>query len=863
MGSIKVFPDNEIGLSIGHATTTFPEVEEDVFVFPATPGQQRFWNLNIKQPNNPAINIPMRFRLIGELQVAILERALREIVHRHESLRTTFAILDGNLVQIVSQSVRMDLAHDDLRALPERERVEYARSRALQEACLCFDLQRGPLFRTLLLKLSDDEHVLVVTAHPAVFDGWSIGVLTEEFGVLYDSYSRGLHSPLPELKLQYGDFTVWQEQRLRSKNLEEQKSYWMQQLSILPVLDFPTDRPRSPIRTHTSNIVSVLLPNQLTDELENVCKRAGVTAFTLTLAIFKILLQRHAGSNDIVVGSVLSGRSRVELEPSIGPFSNSVILRTDLANDPSFDEVVIRVRDTVLGAVGNQDIPFEKVVEAVQWLRDESRTSLVPINFIYTKDPVHAFHSCGVSLSAMPPLTTGTMFDLNVFVVDGRDGCTISCEFNTDLYDQATISRLLSQYQTLLEGITRDSTRRISNYSLESASASAFTGAPTVLPSAPPYQGSLEERLIAMWKYLLKVEEIHVTDDFFDLGGHSLLATQMIAEIQEEFGQKIPLAMFLEAPSIELLTALLRSGEKSRSPASDHERPTLFLVHDGDGDSLLYLNLARWLRDEVEVSCLEPLGSMRCPCLHTRIPDMAAYYIEQMQLTRPKGPYFLGGLCAGGVIAFEMATQLRAKGEEIGFVALFDAVAPRARQRAGIIAQQRRGRFLQTLRDTANLTLWQRWKRRMTVMGQKVFNLFAYEFRTRVNRFMSWVRFRIFQTALDRGRPVPEWAEGLSVRFIYEMAEQSYVPCGKYDVPVVLMRATSGEGDDEPLVKQYVDAMLGWPAYVAGKVDLIDVPGGHSSMLKEPHVAVLAEHLRAGIQRRLDVKASSVSSPSR
>lgn len=365
-------------------------------------------------------------------------------------------------------------------------------------------------------------------------------------------------------------------------------------------------------------------------------------------------------------------------------------------------------------------------------------------------------------------------------------------------------------------------------------------------------QNQKQRDLAELWAKLLHLDRVGIRDDFTTLGGTSLVAAQIFAEIEARWGNKLPMTTILEAPTVEQLAERLEGGArvslKLLKPGSP-DGPALFFVHDGDGETLLYVNLARRMCDETAVYGIEPLGNDRCPILHTRIPDMAAYYIEQIRRARPQGPYLLGGMCAGGVIAFEMALQLRARGLPVGLVALLDSAAPDAQRRVGLISKRRGARLAQALRDGEKASTLQRLTRIVTVVATKARNFLVYEATTRSRRLSNRIRFRWFRSVTDRGKPVPRFLEGLSVRTVYELAEKDYVPAGKLDAPVVLFRASEGEDADEPFVNLFTDSMLGWGVHVFPELELAELPGGHASMLQEPHVAVMAERMRACTDR--------------
>jgi FkbH-like protein len=374
-------------------------------------------------------------------------------------------------------------------------------------------------------------------------------------------------------------------------------------------------------------------------------------------------------------------------------------------------------------------------------------------------------------------------------------------------------------------------------------------GRPLVEPKTPR-----ERELAELWARLMHLDRVGIRDDFTNLGGTSLVAAQLFAEIETRWGIRLPMTTILEAPTVEQLAQRLDDGARASlkllKPGSE-EASALFLVHDGDGETLLYANLAHSMPDDVAVYGIEPFGNSRCSILHTRLEDMAAYYIEQVQRVCPVGPYFLGGMCAGGVIAFEMAMQLRAKGLPVGMVAMLDSAYPHARRKVGLVAQRRGARFFEAMRGSngQQASLLTRLTRPIAVAVTKAKNLIVYESTKRAREFYNKLRFRKFRSAIDRGRRIPRYLEGLSVRTVYELAEQDYRPDRKLDAPVVLLRATAGEGADEPFINLFADPLLDWAPHVAAELEVIEMPGGHSSMLQPPNVAVMAEGMKAIMER--------------
>ena len=326
-------------------------------VFPPSFAQERLWFFDQLEPASASYRLSMVRRLGGRLDVQALERSLNEIVRRHESLRTTFPAVDGQPVQAVLSSLAVALPVVDLREVPSDEREGQARQMATEELLRPFDLAKGPLLRPMLLSLDAEDHVLVVALHHIVSDGWSMGVLSRELSTLYEAYSAGRPSPLPELPIQYADFAVWQRQWLQGAVLDKQLVYWREQLDGSPaLLSLPTDRPRPLIQTYRGARQSLTIPQALSESLKALSIEEGATLFMTLLAALQVLLYRYTGQEDIVVGTPIANRNREEIEGLIGFFVNTLVMRSDLSGNPTFRELLGQVREVCLGAYEHQDL---------------------------------------------------------------------------------------------------------------------------------------------------------------------------------------------------------------------------------------------------------------------------------------------------------------------------------------------------------------------------------------------------------------------------------------------------------------------------------------------------------------------------
>ncbi|HFQ92928.1 MAG TPA: non-ribosomal peptide synthetase, partial [Anaerolineae bacterium] len=449
-------------------TQLIEEDGEDVFVFPVSFAQQRLWFLDQFEPNSPYYNIPIAVRLHGRLQPAILENVLNEIVQRHEILRTTFGTVDGEPVQIIAPDGYMPLPLLDLRHLPPEEREQEALRLANEEAKRPFNLTTGPLFRAHLYQLSDDEFVAIFVMHHIISDGWSIGVLMQEITALYDAFAAGRPSPLPDLPIQYADFAHWQREWLQGEALEGQLVYWQEKLgSQPPILELPTDRPRPAVQTSRGATTSHTLPPELMTAVNKLCRETGVTQFMALLAAFQVLLYRYSSQTTINVGSPIANRTRGEIEGLIGFFINTLVLRADLDEQMSFRELLAQVKETTLEAYAHQDLPFEMLVEAIQPERDMSHSPLFQVMFILQNAPARAQELPDLRLEMIDVETGTATFDITLSLAEwGDGGMDASMEFNTDLFDRATIERMLTHYETLLRGIIANPDTAVSHLPL-------------------------------------------------------------------------------------------------------------------------------------------------------------------------------------------------------------------------------------------------------------------------------------------------------------------------------------------------------------------------------------------------------------
>ncbi|WP_199511575.1 non-ribosomal peptide synthetase [Nucisporomicrobium flavum] len=433
---------------------------------PLSFGQEQLWFIDQLAPGLATYNIAGAVRLTGPLDPAALQAAVTALVGRHESLRTRLVARDGRAVQVIDEPAEVKLPVTDLSGLAEPEREQRYRQEIGQEAARPFTLEHGPLLRLLLVKLAEEQQVLVITVHHTVFDGWSFGVLVGELSALYEARVAGRPAQLPELAIQFADYAVWERERLRGQALEELQEYWRSTLAGAPVLQLPTDRPRPLVQTYDGAAESIEVSGEVLDGLKALSRREGTTLFVTLMSAFHVLLHRYSGQDDIVVGTVSANRTRPELAPLIGYLVNTLPVRGDLSGDPTFGELLQRIRTATVGAYGHQDLPFAAIVEAVRAPRDASRHPLFQVGFMLAENQRRDLDVAGVQWETEELPSTAAKFDVLVSTVEDEGRLVVGASYATALFDPATVRRMLGHFRTLLEGLVADPARPLSRLPL-------------------------------------------------------------------------------------------------------------------------------------------------------------------------------------------------------------------------------------------------------------------------------------------------------------------------------------------------------------------------------------------------------------
>lgn len=431
--------------------------------------QERLWFLDQLEPESRAYNQPKLLRLQGALDVLALQRALDAIVERHQVLRTTHHGGDEYPVQLVGESRAVELLLTDLSGCSSDEKERRLQEVVSEISERRFDLSRDLMLRGALFKLGPMEHVLLVVTHHIASDGWSTGILWKELASLYGAFSSGEPNALPELPIQYADYAVWQRQWLQGPVLETQLSYWSHQLAGLHALDLPTDRPRPAVQSYKGAREVCVFSKNLSDQIHLFSRRHGVTVYMTLLAAFQTLLYRYTGQEDIAVGSPIAGRGRRETEGLIGFFINMLVLRSDFAGNPTFKELLGRVRQTAFAAYEHQDVPFEKLVETLHPERDLSRSPLFQVMFAFQNMPRQVLELGSLTSTPVEVKNETAKFDLSLYMWEEPKGLAARLEYNTDLFEASSISRMLGHFETLLQAIVDNPEQRVSDLPILSA----------------------------------------------------------------------------------------------------------------------------------------------------------------------------------------------------------------------------------------------------------------------------------------------------------------------------------------------------------------------------------------------------------
>jgi len=813
---------------------------EDAFVVPHWFVQQTRWLEDPSNSDSAIYNYPLLFRIRGSLDEGALKQSLHEIVRRQGVLRSLFQMRDGELVQIVVSPQKQSLRIIDLSKLPETAREARFQQLALEEAARPFDLAVGPLLRGALLRVGADDHILQLTTHHIVYDDWSTGILSRELSELYQAFAAGTESPLHDLSFQYGDYVRWLEEQLQANALRSRLSYWKEQLVGATGFEhLATDFAR-PAKSATANCGAregTVLSVDLANSLKELSRQERVSLFMVLLAGFQALLHRRSNDEEIGVASCAANRPLADVEGLIGRFGNDMLLRTSLSGNPTFRELLTRVREVGLNAYSDQSLPFGQVLKEVTNRTDPDASPPFQVMFILQNAPRENRDIPGLSIKWLPLYTGTAKYDLNVWLKI-EPALEVILEYRTDLFRAATMKQLLEDYDTVLRTMVKDPGARVSNLLISSKPRPAPaqrvpTGAKETAAAKDSVAPSddVQSRLVELWQAAFGMP-IGVDQNFFELGGDSLLAARLFIQIEKAFQMELPLAVLLEAPTIRQLAGIISaptvcSSHSSLVPAQPSgTKPPLFCVHGHTGEIFYCRNLS------LSLGADQPIFGLRSQGLGGEAPfltveEMATHYLREIRTVQREGPYFLVGYCFGGMIAYEMGRLLKAQGEEVALLVMFNTPAPGSLKWWPLRPDYLVTRITRELRNLRTL----KTREKLVFLPSKAIGL-------------AQLAFGSFKAALWRAlakSPIGAEREAqglLSIADINLLAAKAYDP-GAYPGRIIFFLTK-----DDATSLNATDPARGWMALAEDGIEVYVFDAGTPSLRQVPNIE-LAEKLKS------------------
>jgi glutamate-1-semialdehyde aminotransferase/thioesterase domain-containing protein/acyl carrier protein len=812
--------------------------------YPTTDLQKEMWIAAQMRPEASAANNGTNVvELDGELDVAAMEWAIAEIVKRHEALRSTFSE-DGAKV-VVRPSMSLEIRSHDLSSLSSTDAAAQLTEILEQDGRQIFDLAEGPLASFQLIKLSSNKHLLVFTAQMIICDGWGFKVALEEISTLYSAFVEKRELCL-EPPNQMREYASWQEQERGSALMKECEDFWLSQFRTLPpTFDLPTANPRLPVRSYEAARATLRLAPQFYKDIKRVARELQNTPFAFLLTAFLAWLHRLSGKDDFVIAVPFAGQGALGFNTLVGQCVHTLPFRVEVNHDASFVDQLTRTQKLILDTQEYWSSNFGTIVQKLNLPSDPSRVPLTPV--IFNLDPALS----GVKFSGCTSrITSGPRFyfyyDLGFNVIDEGDALLVECDYNSNLFGGDTIRHWLSGFQTLLEGVVSNANQQLNtlpmlNEAQRPDGPKPPRSAPRLTSRGPSKSvaeqyvapgSETEERLARLWCATLNLDRVSSRANFFELGGQSLSAVSLFSRIQEEFGKKLPLATLFTSPTIEALAVALQ-GENPKASWSSlvainkkGSKPPLFLVHGAGGNVLLYRSLGEHLAPDFPLYGLQSKGlDGESQPLHS-IEEMAACYLRELRTVQPRGPYYLGGYCLGGTVAYEMAQILRREGEEVPLVAMLDTY-----------------NFSRALKVSFRSFLLQKAKFHLANMTQlRSVDMLRYlQEKMRLGFGGELANLKTSMPGSSRADGVSRATSGpeAKVQGINDYAAEHYDPL-PYSGRLTLFKPRFN-------YKFYPDPRMGWGDLALGGLDIVEVAVNPHSMLLEPYVKVLADQLKERI----------------
>lgn len=797
--------------------------------FPCTQTQLRCWILDQLSPGNPALNVAVRWEIRGAFKASTLEAAFRKVVQRHEILRTRFVERNGRPYQEAVADINFKMSVIDLRGMASEQRQARILSIGEETAQAPFDLGTPGLFRVTLLMAENERGVLLITAHQSCFDGWSIRVLGREVGEIAAAIDAGRPPVLPELPLQYGDYALWQQEYLQGYGFETEKAFWRETMKDAPYFEVAPDHQRGRVKTSHGNILSIAQPVAFSERMDAAARAHRVSQYSYGAAIVSAVLHRLTLAPTVLFGSQVAGREHSDLEDMIGVFINNLVLRFDFASDISFAEHIQAVSATVEGVLNHQRMPFNKLVELINPVRDAARNPLISVNFNLQKAFLEDRRYGGFELISSASQSPGVIYDLSFIMIGRPTGWRMSIEYNADLFEVGTIESLLRLWRQAYEIALDHPETPLSSLTTPERQAAtvAKNDSPAGSPTSSPSTDTQMETLAALWRDILQVPRIRPDDDFFALGGHSLLALRLLSAVRATFNATPTLELLFKKPTFAGFAAAIFGTGKAQAPREKAENPwELVTCKQGAGTAavytlnhpFLYYRLANELPDTVSVHNVNMFhADLEGGVDALSIEDIARHAIDIMQIDGSAGPVAIVGLCVNGIIAMEVSRQLREKGIEVGFTAIIDAWAPGYFASLSKREQKRWGR--------------ERRSKRLAYFTRKL--LLG---RIRLIDYLK--EFEISLALLKRfgvkaGEYSPEEETNEAVTKLLVAASRRYKPARTRDPDVILLRSRANHPRARTL-------LFGWGEAVAADSMVVDIDGWHEDSLTSNGIRDLA-----------------------
>ncbi len=822
-------------------------------LYPCSYTQKRIWYSQQIDPDSSHWNVGMRWQLRGALRDTTVERAWQILADRHESLRTGIEEFDGMPYQRVWDQFQPKVGIIDISRLPPDQRASAADEIASNDAKKPIALTASPPFRIQLIRIDVDTSILLTNFHNVIVDGWSVGVLIREFGHIAAQLQAGQTLELPEVLMQHVDYTLWQEDMLESGSFDADKVYWKKLLANWKRFEIEPDRPRPAVLTHEGEIRTVLLPRQLSDALTGFARMNGASMFHVGISALSAALSNASGNPDVFIGTQTACRDEPELAGLVGPLINTAALRFDAAEDPTLIELLKRCRQRCTEAMTHQHLPFNFVVEAQNPSRDPSRNLMYSI--LFTAQTAHIdtgqmgdLTFDGLTIAAMPSFSAGAQTDLGFFMVGREEGWRLSCAGNTDLFEIATIDRLLESWAQAVEAlVAHGGTMRLSELAAQKVHrypAVGLSGAHRSQPVAlSPVDGQneIEARIAEVWKEVLDIDGIGGDTDYFDAGGTSLSAMRMLSRVSKAFGKSFALTTLLRNPMLREFatsiakivtpTVVAREGiaDKVVGPASRAgARQNIIALNNG----LAYRFIQRHLSHQYSVVDV-PIGTeedIEFAATHDFV-ELSERVVERIIEAQPEGPLVIMSYCAMGIVAYEAARQLAARGRTVKQLIVLNATAPYYNEKLGLKA-----RWLRRMAQVREAAHYFRVLLAMRKRGEITTEMFLRHYTTL--RKLGIPKLLLKLKLIDPA-PIPSDFESLLefpiiVKGLFASAprQTKKIDC---DVAVFTSR--------DMLKGPAFPPALGWQDCVTGNARVFNVNGLHSEMLTEVVAIEIAHEL--------------------